>query len=138
MSALVRSALADSGTILGFFDKMMSIAELHYKLYAQNPRLARILLNETSFHSEGVHLEKFLQLRGQLIKGIEKLVVSAQKDGVLSGSESAGFIARQVFFCFSTEVREWLLSPHPEWRSGLRQFKRSFSLLLRGIGSDRL
>ena len=136
MSALVESALAELGKKLGFFEKMVSIAQLHFELFAKNPRLARMLLNANELSFRGIHLEKYLQLRGRLIKGIEKLVLSAQQDGVISRSESAGFIARQVFFCFSTEVREWLMSPHPEWRTGLRQFKRSFKLLLNGVGTD--
>ena len=135
ISSLIERALSEASEKQSFSDKIIGIAELHYRLYAQNPKLSRILLTEAGFHSEGVHLEKFRELRGLLIKGMEELVVEAQKAGVLSKNETAGFMARQIFFAFSTAVREWLTTPHPEWRTGLRQYRRIFKLQMQGIGS---
>ncbi len=135
MSSLIERALSEAGDKQSFSEKILGIAELHYRLYAQNPRLSRILLTEAGFHSEGVHLEKFRELRGHLIKGIERFVVEAQKAGVLSRDETASFLARQIFFAFSTAVREWLTTPHPEWHAGMRQYRRIFKLQMQGIGS---
>ncbi len=136
MTRLVKDALAGALTKQGYVEKILSIAELHYRLYAKNPKLSRILLNETLMHSEGLHLEEFLKLRSLLIRGMAVIVADGQKAGELSASESADFIARQTFFCFSSCVREWLTLPHPEWRSGLRQFKRSLNLLVNGTASS--
>ncbi len=135
ISSLVDRALAESGTRQGFSEKVLGIAELHYRLYAQTPKLSRILLTEVGFHSEGVHLDRFRELRGALIKGIERLVIKAQKEGVLSRDETAAFIASQIFFAFSTAVREWLTTPHPEWRAGLRHYKRIFKMQIQGLRS---
>ncbi len=134
ITSLVDQALDQAKVKSSFSDQILVIAELHYRLYAQNPKLSRILLNEVRFHSEGVHLRKFLALRARLIKGMEQLVAAAQKKEVVSTTESASFIAQQLFFCFSTAVREWLTTPHPEWRAGLRQFKRCLRLFMEGAG----
>jgi AcrR family transcriptional regulator len=134
ISSLVEKALAEAKVKQSFAEKILIIAELHYRLYAQNPKLTRILLNEVGFHSEGVHLDRFLELRARLIKGMEQVVTVAQKEGVVSTKETASFIAQQLFFCFSTAAREWLTTPHPEWRAGLRQFRRSLNLFLDGAG----
>ncbi len=135
ISSLTDKALEGTSSKQDFSDKMLGIAELHYRLYAQNPKLSRILLTEAGFHSEGVHLERFRELRDTLIRGIEQLVIEAQREGFLSRNETASFMARQIFFAFSTAIREWLTTPHPEWRTGLRQYKRIFKMQMQGIGS---
>ncbi len=135
ISSLLNRALAESKNRQGFSEKIFGIAELHYRLYAQTPKLSRLLLTEVGFHSEGMHLDRFRELRGVLIKAIERLVIEAQKDGVLSTDETAGFIASQIFFAFSTAVREWLTTSQPEWRAGLRQYKRIFRMQIQGIRS---
>ncbi len=135
ISSLIDKALTESCKKQHFSEKILGIAELHYRLYAQNPKLSRILLTEAGFHSEGVHLDRFRELRDFLIRGIEQIVVEAQKDGSLSRNETASFMAGQIFFAFSTAVREWLTTPHPEWRTGLRQYKRIFNLQLQGVGA---
>ena len=135
ISSLVDRALAESSGKQGFSEQIFVIAELHYRLYAQTPKLSRILLTEVGFHSEGVHLDRFREMRGTLIKGIERLVIEAQSDGVLSADETAGFMASQIFFTFATAVREWLTTPHPEWRAGMRQYKRIFKMQMRGLRS---
>ncbi len=137
ITSLVEKALAEAALKKSFAEQILIIAELHYRLYAQNPKLTRILLDEVRFHSEGVHLDKFLELRMRLIKGMEQLVIAAQKEGVVSSKESATFIAQQLFFCFSTAVREWLITPHPEWRAGLRLFRRNLNLFLDGAATSR-
>ena len=135
ISSLLDRALAESKKRQGFSEKIFGIAELHYRFYAQTPKLSRLLLTEVGFHSEGVHLDRFRELRGVLIKAIERLVIEAQKDGVLSKDETAGFIASQIFFAFSTAVREWLTTSQPEWRAGLRKYKRIFRMQIQGIRS---
>ena len=138
MNRLVEDALAVASTKKGYTEKIISIAELHYRLYARNPKLSRILLNETLTHSEGLHLDEFLKLRGRLIKGMALIVAEGQKAGEITTGENAEFIARQTFFCFSSSVRDWLMSGHPEWRSGLRQFKRSLTLLVHGTAGSSI
>ena len=135
MTTLVENALAGASVKQGYVEKMLSIAELHYRLYERNPKLSRILLNETLIHSEGLHLDEFLKLRSRLIKGMAAIVAEGQKAGQVTTAETADFIARQTFFCFSSSVRDWLMSPDPEWRSGLRQFKRSLKLLVQGTAN---
>ncbi len=137
MSVLVERSFVEMQTRVGLLDKIMSIAELHYQLYAKNPRLARILVNETNYRTDGLHMEKFTQLRLRLIKGIECQVVAAKKSGDVRSKEAASFIARQIFFCFATEVREWLTPSDPEVPAGLRQFRRSLKLLLYGVTGTR-
>ena len=64
------------------------------------------------------------------------MVATAQKQGSVSRRESARFIAHQIYLIFSAAFSEWLLSPEPEWRSGLRQFRRSLKLFLLGAGAE--
>ncbi len=135
ITSVIELSLAQTKSKQGFTEKILSIAELHYRLYAEHPKLSRILLTEVGFHLEGLHYDKFLELRGSLIKGIEQIVVAAQKEGVITTNEAPGFIARQLFFTFSTAIREWLTTPQPEWRAGLRQFKRILRLLMDGIAA---
>ena len=128
MSSVIERSLAQTQTKVDFSEKILSIAEL--------PRRRRSTyrgLTQAALDAEGLHQDKFLELRGRLIAGMGQIVTVAQQDGVLSTEETPGFIASQLFFAFSSAIREWLRTRDPEWRAGMRQFRRILKLLLAGI-----
>ena len=133
MDALVDKALAAPCHWQSFEAKVLSITELHYRRFAEDPVLSRILLSEVLLQTPGLHLARFLDIRQRLIEGIERLVEEAQKTGEVQAHESAEMIARYIFFSFSMAVRWWLATPEPRWQSGQIEFQRILNLKMDGL-----
>ena len=74
--------------------RTLSIAEPHYRLFAQEPGLSRFLLSEIMLQTPGFHLARFLSIRQRLIHAIKGLLNDAQRRGELQAHESADMIPR--------------------------------------------
>ncbi len=133
MEQLVEKALATPRSWQTFEAKILSITEPHYRLFAQDPVLSRILLSEVMLQTPGFHLGRFRSLRQRLIDGIEKLAVEAQETGEIDTEESADMIARHIFFSFSIAILWWVASPQPHWRDGQTEFQRILKLQMNGL-----
>ena len=133
VDTLTDRALAAPRPWQPFLGKIISVTEPHYRLFGSEPDLARILLSEILLHTPGFHLERYLSIRGRLIRGVETLVAEAQESGELQTSESPEIVARSIFFLFSAALRWWLASPQPEWRTGSREFERVLRLHITGL-----
>ena len=130
---LVEKALATPRNWQTFEAKILCITEPHYRLFAQDPVLSRILLSEVMLQTPGFHLGRFRRLRQRLIDGIEKLVAEAQESGEIDKKESADMIARHIFFSFSIAILWWVASPQPHWRDGQVEFQRILNLQMNGL-----
>jgi AcrR family transcriptional regulator len=105
-----------------------------YEAFHQHVTLARILLRELVFFSQGKQAEQFLANRRRILVGLEQLASTAIEKGKVRPSESAANIAKAFFFLYSGEVRLWLNSPEPDLEEGLALLHSTFSLLGRGLG----
>lgn len=130
---LTDKALAAPRPSESFRDKILSITEPHYRFLARDPALSRILLSEIQQQSPGLHLERYLQIRGRLIRGFESLVIEAQKSGEIKLKEDPKVIALTVFFNFSAAARWWLATPTPNWRVGQKDFERILNIIVEGL-----
>ncbi len=133
MEQLVERALATPKRWQTFEAKILSITEPHYRLFAQDPVLSRILLSEVMLQTPGFHLGRFRSLRQRLIDGIEKLAVEAQETAEIDTEVSADMIARHIFFSFSIAILWWVASPQPHWRDGQTEFQRILTLQMNGL-----
>ncbi len=134
LDALTTRALATPQLKHSFLEKIMSVTEHHYRHFARDPMLSRVLLSEILVESPGLHLAYNLEIRARLIDGFEKLVREAQRSGELRRVESSKVVALQIFFVHAASLRYWLAScPLPQWRKGHRDYERFLRLQLRGI-----
>ena len=134
LDALTAKALSAPRPEQSFLKKIMTITEHHYRHFAKDPMLSRVLLSEILVESPGLHLSQNLEIRARLILGFEKLVREAQRTGELRRVESAKVIALQIFFIHAASLRHWLAScPSPNWRKGHQDYKRFLKLQLRAI-----
>lgn len=116
-----------------FQRKILSVTEPHYRLFGSEPTLSRILLSEILLHTPGLHLERHIEIRTRLIKGMEQIVAEAQRSGEIHTKETPEMIARSIFFLYSAALRWWLASEQPDWRSGQRDFERVLKIHLAGL-----
>ncbi len=117
-----------------FDQKILGITEPHFRMFAGDPVLSRILLSEVLMLTPGSHLNFHLSIRDRLIRGIADVVVEAQERGEILSSTGADTIAKNIFFAFSGTVRWWIAaSAHPDWRVGQAEFEDLLTLQLNGL-----
>ncbi|MBI5717192.1 MAG: TetR/AcrR family transcriptional regulator [Burkholderiales bacterium] len=107
-----------------------------YEAFHQRAKLARILLRELVFFSEGKQAERFLTNRNRILTGLERLVAQAADKGKIRASEAPAEVAKAFFFLYSGEVRLWLSAPTPDLEQGVKRLQQTFSLLGRGLGES--
>ncbi len=133
IDALTASALAMTRPWKGFRENMLTIADPHYVLFAQNPVLARILLTETVLETPGLHLDHYLRVRVRLLDSMTDLVGAAQDRGELRADIAPGTIARNTFLSFSASLRWWITQPDPQVRQGQQEFAEMFEMYFEGL-----
>ena len=137
MDALTTAALAAPRPAQSFVEKMLVITECHFRMFARDPILSRILLSEILQHTPGLHLEQYLRIRGRLLEGMEAFVVEAQTSGEIECDEKADLIALNIFFVLSNAARWFLASPEPDWREGVSLCERMFQVSMNGLSRKR-
>jgi AcrR family transcriptional regulator len=114
-------------------DQLLAVFAVHYRWLAEQPALARILLQELTFYSSGKQAATFHGIRQRLIDGIRNLIEINQKSGKVRKTEPAELIARYVFFVYSASLRWWIASPKPDPRTGIAELRRLLRLLVAGL-----
>lgn len=117
------------GTLI---DQLASAFGVFYREFAANPMLARILLRELNFYSEGRLAGDFQRSKRRTIGRIEQLITAAQQAGRLDAGEDAAFIALSIFFLYSGAVRYWIAAARPNPREGTAQLRRLLRYHLSG------
>ena len=135
LAAVTDEALKATQTEKSLLAQLLGLCRPHYKFFARNPALSRILLKDMAFYSEGKQAAEFQQIRGRLLSGIEKVVRAAQQDRQIGSEENATLIARHIFFVFAGALRWWIASRRPDPREGLAELKRLFELQINGLRS---
>ena len=130
---LTERALAAVRPWQTFAEKILTITEAHFRLFAGEPILSAILLSEVLQQTPGPEFERYLAIRGRLIKGIEHMVVEAQQSGELKAEPEPEIIAQSIFFAISGALRWWIASTQKDWRSGQRSFENILSMMLHGL-----
>ena len=96
LAALTAAALHEAQPDVALAEQVIAVFGLHYRYFAANPVLSRILLQELTFYSTGKQAEAFLRIRQRLIDGIEQLVQTAQRERRIL-SQGAGRLHRAPF-----------------------------------------
>ena len=135
LSAVTDEALRNAHGEKRFLDQLMGVCRPHYRFFARDPVLSRILLRELTFYSEGKQAEEFHLIRGRLLSGIERLVRAAQRSGQIGSKEDVALIARHVFLVFAGALRWWIAAPRPNPSQGLADLKRLFELQIDGLNA---
>ena len=130
---LTDRALASVKPWQTFSEKILSLTEPHYRLFAGEPILSAILLSEILQQAPGPQLERYLAIRQRLLRGIERIAEEAQQSGELKAEPPAEIIAQSIFFSFSGAVRWWISSTDTDWRSGQRAYEQVLRMMLHGL-----
>jgi AcrR family transcriptional regulator len=134
LGLLTDSVLAEKDAGQPLLEQLTAIFRAHYRFFGTQPDLARILLQELTFYSQGKHAGEFQQIRHRLIAGIESRVAAAQAAGQVRRGESAELIARLLFFVYSSAVRWWIAGPKPDAAKGMTELRLLLEMQMEGLG----
>ena len=115
------------------YDQLVAVFEVHYFFFARDINLSRILLRELLFYSEGEHAAFYLGIRARLLKGLERLVQTAQRTGEIGCTEDPELIARHIFYTASAAIRWWIAAADPDPSIGVQEFARLMAMQIQGL-----
>jgi AcrR family transcriptional regulator len=133
LSDLTDEALKATQTEDPLLQQLIALCRLHFKFFARDPVLSRILLRDMTFYSEGKHAAEFQRIRGRLLSGIEAVVRAAQESGQIRSDEDPRLIARHIFLVFAGALRWWIANRRPNPSEGVADLKRLFELQINGL-----
>jgi AcrR family transcriptional regulator len=133
LNATTDVALAAPRPRDALLDQLMAVFRAHYGWLAQQPELARILLQELTFYSSGKQAATFHSIRRRLIDGVEALIRDAQEKKKISSKEAPAVIARHIFFVYSASLRWWIAAPKPDPNKGVADLRRLLKLQFEGL-----
>jgi AcrR family transcriptional regulator len=136
LSKLVDEAVAASANETGVLDQVLAIWEPHYRFFAHDPVLCRILLRDMYFYVEGREAQRFHAVNTRLRDHLRAVVAAAQRSQQLGTSASAADIAALLFFVFEGSVRHWMHREKPVARAGLATLRRRLKLQLQAFAPD--
>lgn len=105
-----------------------------YTAFHQQVLLARLLLRELVFFSEGKQAAQFMENRRHIIAYLQSMARQAIASGAIHADGDVERIANTFFFLYSGEVRLWLSDEKPDLKKGLASMKATFALLGAGLG----
>jgi AcrR family transcriptional regulator len=105
----------------------------HYKFYAQQPELSRLLLREMTFYDSGRQASRFQKTREKNIKIVGDLMQMAADHKTIRIAEDPQFVGWVAFCIFQVELRRWLMSRNPVVPAGMKSLERALRLLMTGL-----
>lgn len=105
-----------------------------YAAFHQKVILARLLLRELVFFSEGQQAAQYLENRRRIVARLKDMARDAAARGSIKADSDIERIANTFFYLFSGEVRFWLSDEEPDLERGLASMKATFALLGSGLG----
>jgi AcrR family transcriptional regulator len=128
------SAVEDSASVL---ENLLRVARLHYRLFAQQPTLSRLVLREMVFYETGAQAGRFQKTRERLIDLLGRIIATGMAQKTITSSEDPRFVGWTVFAVFQVELRRWLSDDNPNLRQGLQTLERALRLLITGLAPQK-
>ncbi|MFN8095792.1 MAG: TetR/AcrR family transcriptional regulator [Vicinamibacteria bacterium] len=135
LARLVDEAIAASSRESRVLDQVMAMWEPHYRFFAKDPVLCRILLRDMYFYTAGGEALRFSETAGRLRGHLASVVAAARERGDLARSASAADLSALLFAAFESAVRDWMREEAPVAGDGLATLRRRVRLLLRAFVS---
>ena len=127
-------AVDDQASLL---DNLLRVSQAHYKFFARQPALSRLVLREMVFYEAGSQARRFQKTRERLIDLFGRLVAAAKAQNTIGAHEEPRFIGWTIFCVFQVELRRWLSDDNPNLQRGLRALERALRLVLTGLAPTK-
>lgn len=114
---------------------LLTIFRQHYRFFAKQPALSRLLLREMTFYDSGRQATRFQQTRERNIRLVCAVVEKAIEQETISlkdESELAGWV---MFCVFQVELRRWVMTKNLNLSAGMARLERALRLCMVGWGA---
>jgi len=125
----VRDSASCLENLLGFFRH-------HYRFFAQQPELSRLLLREMTFYDSGRQANRFQRTREKNIRIVGEIVRIAAANRTIHSPEDPEFIGWVAFCIFQVELRRWLMSKKLNLADGMARLERALRLCMAGWSAE--
>jgi AcrR family transcriptional regulator len=116
-------------------DNLLGFFRLHYRFFAKQPELSRLLLREMTFYDSGRQASRFLETRERNIRAIGRIVEMAAERGTLRLTEKPDFVGWVAFCVFQVELRRWLMGKTLNLTDGMARLERALRVCMAGWGA---
>jgi AcrR family transcriptional regulator len=137
LEKIERSAEAAVDDQASLLDNLLRVSRAHYKFFAQQPALSRLVLREMVFYESGSQARRFQKTRERLIDLFGRLIAAAMAQNTIGAREEPRFIGWTIFCVFQVELRRWLSDDDPNLQQGLRALERALRLVLTGLAPTK-
>jgi AcrR family transcriptional regulator len=114
---------------------LLSIFRQHYRFFAKQPALSRLLLREMTFYDSGRQAQRFQRTRERNIQLVSRVVRQALGQNSINIKEDPEFAGWVAFCIFQVELRRWLLTKEPSVPAGMVRLERALRLCMEGWGA---
>lgn len=118
-------------------DNLLRVSRVHFKFFAQQPALSRLVLREMTFYESGAQAARFQLTRGRLIDSFGRAVAIAVKQKTIEPAEDPQIIGWTIYAVFQVALRRWLSDDSPNLQQGLRNLERSLRVVMLGLSPKK-
>ncbi|AMN45222.1 TetR/AcrR family transcriptional regulator [Rhodoplanes sp. Z2-YC6860] len=116
-------------------DNLLSFFRHHYRFFAKQPELSRLLLREMTFYDAGRQASRFQETRERNIRAVGRIVEIAVERGALRVTDEPDLAGWVAFCVFQVELRRWLLGKTLNLADGMARLERALRLCMAGWGA---
>ncbi len=130
-----RKAEAGSRDDASCLENLIGFFRHHYRFFARQPELSRLLLREMTFYDSGRQAKRFQETRERNIRAVATIVKMAAERGTLRLAEQPDFAGWVAFCVFQVELRRWLMGRTLNQADGMARLERALRLCMAGWGA---
>ncbi len=116
-------------------DNLLGFFRHHYRFFAKQPELSRLLLREMTFYDAGRQAKRFQETRERNIRAVGRIVQMAASRGALRLAEEPDFAGWVAFCVFQVELRRWLTGRTLNLAEGMARLERALRVCMAGWGA---
>jgi AcrR family transcriptional regulator len=135
LDEVTRRAEASIDVEAACLENLLTVFRQHYKFFAKQPSLSRLLLREMTFYDSGRQAKRFQETRERNIQLIGNIVKQAVSQKTITLTEPAEFAGWVAFCIFQVELRRWLMNKDLSMTSGMARLERALKLSMSGWGA---
>jgi AcrR family transcriptional regulator len=116
-------------------ENLLGIFRHHYRFFAKQPELSRLLLREMTFYDSGRQADRFRETRERNIRLVGDVVRMAAERRTIRIDDEPEFAGWVAFCIFQVELRRWLRNEDQKLNAGLARLERALRLCISGWGA---
>ena len=111
---------------------LLNLFRQHYRFYAKQPAISRLLLREMTFYDSGQQAKRFQKTRERNIQLVGSIVKKAKEQNAIQTNEDPDFVGWVAFCIFQVELRRWLMGKDTNLTAGMARLEKALRLCMNG------